>query len=205
MADDTSNQLEEARKHFGSKSYDACLKILATCPQDDPRVVHNTVIAQYAISPGNYRVALAKLDLPPPQRVKSLKTGGQVVPHLVLSYEGQELAYISAAVLHLHNGAISEARTILTALATLGPNFPPLVRVRIAMLLHVAIRRSATTDLTDTIGALMSDAQTTVSSDPVLSRMLNLAFSDTSMLHGWFAGSVRPAAERGLYLNNLGV
>jgi hypothetical protein len=118
MADDLQHRLDEARTQFAAKQYDAALKTLSTCPQDDAKVIHNTVICQYAARPTNYRGVLVKLDLPAIQRVKSLKTG-QLTPTVVLQYEGQEIR------LHQRRGDAPAQRR-----AARGPQRPPRSRER---------------------------------------------------------------------------
>jgi hypothetical protein len=203
MADDLQHRLDEARTQFAAKQYDAALKTLSTCPQDDAKVIHNTVICQYAARPTNYRGVLVKLDLPAIQRVKSLKTG-QLTPTVVLQYEGQESAFINVAVMLLHNGALLEARNVLLALANVSSNFTPAVRVRIAMLLHIATRRWPNNDASEITGNLLSDSAT-AQQDPVLKKMMEIAFSDTASLHSLFAQVPKSQQDRALYLNNLGV
>uniref|UniRef100_A0A6U4YZ88 CCR4-NOT transcription complex subunit 10 n=1 Tax=Neobodo designis TaxID=312471 RepID=A0A6U4YZ88_NEODS len=203
MADDLHQRLTEARKHFVGRQYEAALKVLAPCPSDDPKVAYNRAIINAVLRTANYRDTLQRLALPSISRVKSLKTG-QFVPTVVLQHDGQEYAILNAAVLLLHNGAIAEARNVLTALANVATSFAPAVRVRVAMLLHLATRRGSV-DVSDVTSNLLSDVGDALSEDPALQRMMTIAWSDTSGLHSWFAGTGKTPVERALYLNNLGV
>lgn len=204
MSDELQGRLEEAGKHFASKAYDACLRTLSACSSDDPKVTHNAAIVEYAKNAGNHRTVVAALDLPEPQRTKSQKTG-EVTTQLVLRYDGQEIAYLNAACMHLHCGNTAEARTILKLLAAMADAFDPAFRVRVAIFLHLATRRTpANDDVSDTVNSLMSDPSV-FQSDPALQKMMQLAFSDTSMLHSWYGGTKKTAADRAVYYNNLGV
>ncbi|ESL10014.1 hypothetical protein TRSC58_02258 [Trypanosoma rangeli SC58] len=208
MAEDAiKEQLENARKAFEARNYQACESILQKMPQEDLQAQHNLAIVRLLQNHADVEQTIAALADNSTEGLPALNEEVETKHSVALLYEGHETAHFNRALLLARSGLLNEAAVILRGLLGMHNSIKPAVLGRVVCLLQTITRIPTTVHHRqrsdeDLIQKVVTEAMDKFTKDPVLLTMIRGAFADSSTIQEMPHNS---DADWAVYFNNLGV